>query len=256
MISSRSYYVYKETTIILTIKQQNNMRKLFSMFLCGVMLVSFSACEQNDDVNGSNGHKCVDLGLPSGTLWATCNVGADSPEEYGDYFAWGETTAKEEYDWTTYKYGNDSDELTKYCTESDYGKNGFTDNKTVLEGVDDAATANWGGDWRMPTLEEQQELCDECDWEWTTDYNSTGVAGYIVSSKAAGNANYIFLPAASYSHDVWFDNEDPYGYYWSSSLREGSPYGAFYLQLNLDYYGWNTSSRFYGRSVRPVRSSR
>ena len=103
-----------------------------------------------------NGHEYVDLGLPSGIKWATCNVGATTPEEYGDYFAWGETQPKDYYDWSTYKYCNgDEYSITKYCTRSTYGT---VDIKTTLELSDDAARVNWGGKWRMPTIEEQKEL--------------------------------------------------------------------------------------------------
>ena len=115
----------------------------------------------NFTVSGSGDHDYVDLGLPSGTLWATCNVGADSPEDYGDYFAWGETQPKDTYDWSTYQYCNGSyNTLTKYSVEffdswyeqyTNYGYNGFIDNLTTLLPEDDAATANWGADWRMPT---------------------------------------------------------------------------------------------------------
>ena len=104
-----------------------------------------------------NGHEFVDLGLPSGTLWATCNIGADTPEDYGDYFAWGETEPKEIYDWKSYKYGrflNERYELNKYCTDSVYGLDGFVDNLTILEPVDDVVRIYWGADWRMPTIEE------------------------------------------------------------------------------------------------------
>ena len=102
-----------------------------------------------------NGHEYVDLGLPSGTLWATCNVGAETPEGYGDYFAWGETELKTTYNLSTYKYTNGSyDQLTKYCSNSSYGYNGFTDTLTVLLPEDDAATANWGDGWCMPTADQ------------------------------------------------------------------------------------------------------
>ena len=108
-----------------------------------------------------NGHDYTDLGLPSGTLWATCNVGANVPENYGDFFAWGEVSAKSSYSWSNYKYCNgDFNSLTKYCSMSSFGDNGFTDNLKVLEPSDDAATANWGQDWRMPTVEEMRELRD------------------------------------------------------------------------------------------------
>ncbi|MDD6782411.1 MAG: hypothetical protein PUD89_05750, partial [Bacteroidales bacterium] len=106
--------------------------------------------------NPANGHEYVDLGLPSGLKWATCNVGATAPEAYGDYYAWGETTTKSTYEWSTYKWCDGSyDTQTKYCTSSSYGT---VDNKTVLDLADDAARANWGGAWRMPTDEEWTEL--------------------------------------------------------------------------------------------------
>lgn len=101
-------------------------------------------------VSHDDEHEYIDLGLPSGTLWATMNIGASSPEDYGDYFAWGETAPKDVYDWSTYKWCNgSSNTLTKYCFNSSYGNNGFVDNLTELDPEDDAATVNWGQDWRM-----------------------------------------------------------------------------------------------------------
>ncbi|MBO7269682.1 MAG: InlB B-repeat-containing protein, partial [Bacteroidales bacterium] len=113
-----------------------------------------------------NDHEWVDLGLPSGLKWATCNVGANTPEGYGDYFAWGETSPKNDYSWSTYKYCKGSkNTLTKYNTDSNYGT---VDNKITLDLSDDAARANWGGKWRMPTKAEQDELINNCTWTWTT----------------------------------------------------------------------------------------
>ena len=117
---------------------------------------------------GLPNHEFVDLGLPSGTLWATMNVGANSPEEYGDYFAWGETTPKDYYDWSTYQWCMGSrSSFTKYCTDSSLGYNGFVDNKTELDPEDDAATANWGEMWRMPSDDQLYELKNVCIWQWT-----------------------------------------------------------------------------------------
>ena len=198
--------------------------------------------------NGTeNGHEWVDLGLPSGTKWATCNVGATKPEEYGNYYAWGETTLKDYYDWSTYKYGSDYDELTKYCTDSDYGKDGFADYKTVLDPEDDAAHANWGGAWRMPTDEEWTELRTNCTWTLTT---KNGVNGYEVKSKT--NENAIFLPAAGcrYYDDLYTAGD--FGSYWSSSLSTGRPYLAWYVSFGSDNVSRDFSSRYYGLSVRPV----
>ena len=191
-------------------------------------------------------HEYVDLGLPSGLKWATCNVGATTPEEYGDYFAWGETEPKEYYDWSTYKYGTNYDQLTKYCTQSSYGNNGFTDNKTVLDPEDDAAAVNWGGAWRMPTKAEQDELRNNCTWDWTTQ---NGVNGYKVTGP---NGNSIFLPAAGYVLEGTLVDAGSYGYYWSSSLYTGNPLYAYYVYFNSGYVDWYGSDRYNGQSVRPV----
>ncbi len=227
------------------------MKKLFSMLLCGAMLVSFSACEQNNEVNGGNvvnGHEYVDLGLPSGTLWATCNVGATNPEGYGDYFAWGETKTKSDYSWSTYQYYNGSSStLTKYCTDS---SRGIVDNKTVLEASDDVATANWGGDWRLPTYKEQTELGTECTWTWTT---LNGVKGYEVKGK---NGNSIFLPAAGCRYGSDLDDAGSNGNYWSSSLYERFPYYAWGLYFDWRHQNTSFCNRCIGHSVRPVCSSR
>ena len=137
--------------------------KRFTKLLAVIMLMTamlFIVSCKKDNVggngggNGGNTHAYVDLGLPSGLLWATCNVGANNPQDYGDYFAWGETTPKDFYSWSNYKYCRGYEQLTKYCTMSDYGYNGYTDNLTTLLPEDDAATVNWGDGWRMPTKEE------------------------------------------------------------------------------------------------------
>ena len=212
-------------------------------------------------LNGTeNGYEWVALGLPSGTKWATCNVGATTPEGYGDYYAWGETTPKDYYSWSTYKwatatydakYGEwDLETLTKYNTSSSYGT---VDNKAMLDPADDAARANWGGQWRMPTKEECQELIDNCTWTWTDDYNGTGVAGRIVTSNT--NGNHIFLPAVGCRSGDDLDNEGLDGYYggyWSSSLDTGSPYDAWCVYFESDGEGWFYGDRGFGHSVRPV----
>jgi hypothetical protein len=189
-------------------------------------------------------HEYVDLGLS--VKWATCNVGATTPEEYGDYFAWGEVEPKTTYDWSTYKYGTNYDQLTKYCSNSSYGKDGFVDNKTVLDPEDDAATANWGGAWRMPTKAEQDELRNNCTWTWTTQ---NGVNGYKVTGP---NGNSIFLPAAGYVNGGTLRSAGSNGYYWSSSLNTDNPNYAYYVSFSSDYVGWLSYNRFYGFSVRPV----
>ena len=201
--------------------------------------------------NGGGGHAYVDLGLPSGLLWATCNVGADSPEDYGDYFAWGETQPKSDYSWGTYQYCNGSyNTLTKYCTRSDYGYNGFTDNLTTLLPEDDAATANWGNGWRMPTQAEFQELLDNTTVTWTTQ---SGVNGRLFT---ASNGNSLFLPAAGYRNGTSLNVAGTYGFYWSSSLRTDYPDRAWVLRIRSDDYGMFCEClRLSGQSVRPVRSS-
>ena len=203
--------------------------------------------KQTIPVDPYNGHAYVDLGLPSGLKWATCNVGATTPEGYGDYFAWGETQPKDYYDWSTYKWCNGSSTtMTKYCSDSYYGT---VDNKTTLELTDDAARVNWGGTWRMPTVAEQDELrsTSNCTWAWTTQ---NGVNGYKVVSKKNGNS--IFLPAAGYRNDDYLNHEGSYGYYWSSSLCADYSGGAYYVFFNSDNVDWSDSNRYYGRSVRAV----
>ena len=195
-------------------------------------------------------HEYVDLGLPSGLLWVTCNVGADNPEDYGDYFAWGETTTKSTYNWSTYQYCNGSNTtLTKYCNNSYYGYNGFTDNLTTLLPEDDAATANWGDGWRMPTQAEFQELLDNTTVTWTTQ---NGVNGRLFT---ASNGNSLFLPAAGFRSDSSLYYAGGYGDYWSSSLYADNPNSAWKLFFYSDYYLMYNDYRSCGRSVRPVRSS-
>ncbi len=190
----------------------------------------------------------VDLGLPSGLLWATCNVGADNPEDYGDYFAWGETQPKDTYNWSTYQYCNGSYyTLTKYCNNSDYGYNGFTDNLTTLLPEDDAATANWGSDWRMPTKEEWQELYSNTTQTWTTQ---NGVNGRLFT---ASNGNSLFLPAAGHRWGGELGNAGSHGYYWSSSLCTDDPNDAWYLLFySGSTYVGSGFYRYFGFSVRPV----
>jgi hypothetical protein len=226
------------------------MKRILTIIaVVAIGLVFFTSCETSIEENGvgkHKGHEYVDLGLPSGLKWATCNVGADSPEEYGDYFAWGEVEPKPTYDWSTYKYGTDWNQLTKYCYDRDYGKDGFTDTKTVLDPGDDAATMNWGGTWRMPTIAEQQELIDNCKWNWTTQ---NGVSGYKVTGP---NGNSIFLPAAGYMYEGTLCRDGSRGHYWSSSLYTDGPDRACYVYCYSDYVVWYGSHRDVGRSVRHV----
>ena len=202
-------------------------------------------------VSGGGNHAYVDLGLPSGLLWATCNVGADNPEDYGDYFAWGETQPKDTYNWSTYQYCNGSSStLTKYCSNSIFGYNGFTDDLTTLLPEDDAATANWGSDWRMPTNEEWQELYQNTTQTWTT---RNGVNGRLFT---APNGNSLFLPAAGSRDNSYLGYAGSYGGYWSSSLDTDDPYRARDFSFNSAIYYMDYDYRYSGRSVRGVRSSR
>ena len=202
-----------------------------------------------DSIKVFRAGEAVDLGLPSGTLWASCNVGARNPEDYGDYFAWGETMPKENYSSSTYKWcAGDYDKLTKYCYKSGAGNNGFTDNKTELDLEDDAAYVNWGSSWRMPNLDQINELIDNCNWEWT---QLNGVWGRKATSKKNGNS--IFLPAAGWRVGPSLDDAGSYGLYWSRSLSTSYPYGAYLLYFNSGSVDWGYSDRLGGQSVRPVR---
>ena len=193
-------------------------------------------------------HEYVDLGLPSGTLWATCNVGANVPEEYGYYLAWGETEPKEEYDWTTYKWCNGSKStLTKYCSYSDFGYNGYTDDKTELDPEDDAAYVHWGSSWRMPTYSQLIELYDNCTKTWTT---MNGVNGSLLTGP---NGNTIFLPAAGTRHDGILGGEGLAADYWSRTHGNGA--GAYLMCIFSDDVSWFNYERYYGFTVRPVRVS-
>lgn len=190
-----------------------------------------------------NGHEYVDLGLR--VKWATMNVGASNPEDYGDYFAWGETEPKDVYDLSTYKWCNGSyTSLTKYNTSSSYGT---MDNKTTLELSDDVAHVNWGGAWRMPTDAELIELHEQCTWTWTTQ---NGVNGYKVTSKSNGNS--IFLPAAGYRYDSSLYDAGSDGYYWSSSLYTNSPYFVWGVGFHSSDVSRGDHWRYNGFPVRPV----
>jgi hypothetical protein len=209
---------------------------------------------QNDTIvdNGGtiDGHDYVDLGLSSGILWATCNVGADKPEHYGPYFAWGETEPKEIYDWKSYRYGrffNERYELNKYCTDSALGLNGFVDDLTVLEPADDAATANWGANWRTPTIAEWEELFETVPNEWATQ---NSVEGWLFT---ASNGNSLFLPAVGYYWEGSFNQG--LGIYWSSSVNMEFPYRAWGFHFNTDSsHLCGSSDRNRGQTVRAVHA--
>lgn len=197
-----------------------------------------------DPENTINGYEYVEMG--DGLKWATMNVGATKPEEYGDYFAWGETAAKTDYSWSTYFDTSDGGStFTKYAT----------DKKTVLDLEDDAARQIWKGSWRIPTDAEWTALRDEANfkWDWTDDYEGTGIAGQVVISKVSGyEGNTIFLPAAGCRYGTSLDYAGSYGYYWSSSLYEyysDRARGVYFYSEDVrrGYY-----YRYRGFSVRPV----
>lgn len=212
------------------------------------------------DENGilSNGHEYVDLGIVvdgKPVYWATRNIGADSPADYGLYFAWGETVGYtgdtndgRSFDWVSYSSdlcGGTSTTLKKYCTDSSYGA---VDNKTVLDPEDDAAHVNWQGSWRMPTKEELDALRTQCTWTWTRMTNSEGKSksGYIVSNKT-DSSKIIFLPATGYS-----STSNSHSFYWSSSLLTSYNSSANCLVFIPGLYDFCGSSRCHGQSVRPV----
>lgn len=207
-------------------------------------------------------YEYVDLGLPSGTLWSTTNIGADSVHQVGSYFMWGGITSDvESYDWAHYPYGESEWILTKYCTQNTRGKDGFVDNITVLLPEDDAATQNRGPEWRTPTIEEWQELNnkDYIVQEAVTDYRGTGVGGVIVYKKTKEDGatyypamdDHIFLPGGGcYKGTLIEYNSVFYNVeYWSSTLNAGS------CSMALDKKGdsgYGAGSRYFGRPIRPV----
>ena len=208
---------------------------------------------RTDIGTNANGKAYVDLGLTSGTLWATCNVGATSETDYGSYFQWGETEPHDTgipYDWANYKYCNGSyNTLTKYNTGlNDYG--GTIDNKLTLDLEDDAARANMGGDWRMPTHALIEELVEETTNEWTI---INGVKGRKFTSKK-DTSKYIFIPASGYPHDSSFSSPGKQGIVWSSSLESCDPGKAWNLNFDSAHISAHSelSRSNYGLSVRGV----
>jgi hypothetical protein len=198
-----------------------------------------------DTTGIENGHAYVDLGLS--VLWATCNVGADNPEHSGDYFAWGETEPKETYSWATYKWSDSKPSIIyKYNSDHNYGT---VDNLTILQPEDDAATANWGGDWRTPTYTELNELRTKCIWVWD---KVNGIAGHWVTSMT--NGNRIFIPAAGYKSSKTIYNVGMSSYLESSSLRPQSVIEYFYNAFRPSYGTTGAISRYAGLNIRPVCS--
>ena len=251
------------------------MKRLIKLLpIVAVICMGMLSCDKddkNDDKSPSvapaiqpNGDYAVDLGLS--VRWATCNVGATTPEGYGDYFAWGDTAtyykpgyAREDpqahwkegktgYNWSSYKYCYGTyNTLTKYCNKSSYGN---VDSDTTILLVDDVAHYKWGGNWRMPTKAELKELSDSCDWTWVTQ---NGVNGWRVTSRKYLSRS-IFLPAAGYRIGTLLDGVGSDGSYWSSSLDTSDPDQAWELGFGCDSDDRDTYNydRTYGQSVRPV----
>ena len=224
-----------------------------------ISFVNMLYSSYNDTSIGGNvvnnaGYEYVDLGLS--VLWATYNVGATKPEEYGNYYAWGETETKSNYNWTSYKFRTSGDsysnvKLNKYVTSSTYGT---VDNKTKLELTDDVAHEVWGGDWRIPTQAELAELLNSnnCTWTWTTQ---NGVKGYKVTSKITGYTDKsIFIPAAGYYNTSSRYDAGTYVYLWSSSLYSGNVAYYTYCNSSSRYANGTGKYRNYGFSIRPVIS--
>ncbi len=187
-----------------------------------------------------NGHGYVDLGLPSGTRWSTCNVGASSPSDYGSYFGWGETRPKSNYDWS-----NCFDCLDNSGNRWDFYKIGGNTQISPYSGHD-TARENWGGTWRMPTETELEELINKCTWRWTS---INGKKGYEVTGP---NKKSIFLPAAGYKDGTELGFVGERGGYWLSTLNSGHSNYASYLYFLDSKRGTDYYYRRYGFSVRPV----
>ena len=234
---------------------------------CGIAVMVFAlifaGCQKpdepnnGDDINGGGNneggatHAYVDLGLPSGLLWATCNIGAETPEGYGYYFAWGETDTKISYDWNTYLWSHGRyDELTKYCQDPSYGYNGFTDNLTFLMESDDAANVFWGRGWRMPTQADWEELCANTRHRCTIQNDVGGIC------FEASNGNSIFLPMSGDRWKETLNSVGVYGCYWSSTLvYNHAPTSAYRLFFNLGSCYVNAVARMRGCVVRAVRAT-
>ena len=225
------------------------MKKTFLIILAVMFLGTVGYAKGNvteDKAKSADKIEAVDLGLS--VKWANMNVGATKPSGYGTYFAWGETKPKEFYSWETYAWSQKNTQfqfLTKYSSN---------DKKTQLVPSDDAARANWGGEWRMPTVDEFEELMnpDKCTWEWIAQ---DGVNGYKVTGKKTGNS--IFLPITGFRYYAKTQFRAINGIYWTSSLYTANPNKAWCLEFNFSnvevHYGDLSSNRFSGRCIRAVK---
>lgn len=255
------------------------MKKLFCLSLTALMLLSVSCNKDDKPGKGKYGvdgvtplPEAVDLGLPSGIKWASFNLGASKPEEYGDYYAWGETEPKSDYSWATYKYANGAyDKLTKYCPKDKTSywdvadKN--PDGEVELLPSDDVAHVKLGGKWRMPTLNDIKELLalstnEDYTWEkWALAKDANGneikdawgnaVRGIRITRKSTGAT--LFLPAAGYCLGTSIgESAGSWGDFWSSSLNTDDPNNAYDLYFDSDESDWGSDYRYNGFTVRPV----
>jgi len=236
------------------------MKKLFMIAAVALLTFGMASCNKDDDNTNTNTPtnptnpttgEWVDLGLPSGLLWAKCNLGATTPEGYGNYYAWGETSTKETYNWSTYRYATVDAEgnlqtLTKYNTSETYGT---IDNKTTLEASDDAATAVLGSGARIPTYDDWVELINNTTGEWTTQ---NGVNGWKFT---AANGSSLFLPAAGFRDGSELTGAGSGSLYWSSSLCTDYPGLARIFYFYSDGSDMGNDYRRYGCSVRAVRQN-
>jgi uncharacterized protein (TIGR02145 family) len=192
----------------------------------------------------------VDLGLS--VYWASCNIGANAPEEYGDYYAWGETNTKEVCTWSTYQWKKENSSLlTKYCPLEEYG---IVDGKTLLDIDDDVVKSLYGNDWQLPSKEEWIELENNCDWKWTAINNTTG---WLITSMIEGYEDRsIFLPASGVLKDNKLINAGSFASYWSNQLNGERPRTAYALRIDSLEHSTTVYDRCYGLSVRPVRFSK
>jgi len=198
--------------------------------------------------DGGDDHESVDLGLPSGTLWATMNVGAAYPEGTGCYYAWAETEIKSNYNWDTYKWCKGIYSMTKYCINDDYGYCGYIDYNTIIDPEDDAATVNWGPNWCIPTEDQMDELIYYCTGEWTI---INAVNGKLFTSKINGKS--IFLPACGYRNSSLTVDLGKGGMYWTSSLHNNYSNAAFGLVFYENSAFTGNCGRSNGYCIRAVR---
>ncbi|MBO4316020.1 MAG: hypothetical protein J5867_08690 [Prevotella sp.] len=244
MLLMMPFHAYGQTTKVGDINGDGNVTVSDVLALVQITLNN----EGDENQPTAEAGEAIDLGLPSGIKWASCNVGATKPEEYGGYYAWGETEEKEVYYWSTYQWCNgSSNTMTKYCSSSSYGT---VDNKTVLDQEDDEPHVKWGGNWRMPTYEEMGELIGNCTTEWTT---LNGVNGRKFTSNINGNS--IFFPAAGYRGGSSLSGAGSYGYIWPGTQYASSGYSAYSLGFSSSTVSGYYGSRASGLPVRPVMES-